>query len=244
MATHLSARVWGPLGGAVILLSLGAWQLVAPPAVHAQADASGARQRPVPPPSAPAADGAPAARDLFRQHCAKCHGASGTGRAARGLQTEIPDFTDASWQARRSEAQFLASILDGKGQDMPSFRGKINEDQARDLAAYVRTFAPTTARPGPGKKQGPNSASGFAEEFRRLQKEMDELQRQFRQLSKESPDRKPSKPAEPPQQEGARPHYPASLFSFVGLIASAAGERPPAQRNRSDVVRRPSPIAS
>jgi mono/diheme cytochrome c family protein len=214
MAIRYSAMPPSMIGGVVILLCLGAWQLVAPPAVHGQADSSGSRQRPAPQPSAPANPSAPAARDLFRQHCANCHEAAGTGRSARSLQPEIPDFTDASWQARRSEAQFLASILDGKGQDMPAFRGKINEDQARTLAAHVRTFAPTTARAGPEKKQEPNSPSGFAEEFRRLQKEMDELQRQFRQLSKDSPDRKLSKPSEPPQQEGAGPHAPGSPFFF------------------------------
>jgi mono/diheme cytochrome c family protein len=198
MATCRSAGALRKLGGAAILLSLTAWHLVAPPAVQAQADSSGSRPRPAPEPSAPATTGAAAARELFRQHCANCHGAAGTGRSARSLQPDIPDFTDASWQARRSEAQFLASILDGKGQDMPAFRGKINDDQARTLAAYVRTFAPTAGKAGSERKQEPNSPSGFAEEFRRLHQEMAELQRQFRQLSKEPPDRKPSKPAEHP----------------------------------------------
>src|SRR5215475_5146150 len=171
MATDRSAGALRMFGGVVILLCLAGGHLLAPPMVHAQADSSGSRERPAPQPSAPATTGAPA-RELFRQHCANCHGAAGTGRAARSLQPDIPDFTDASWQARRSEAQFLASILDGKGQDMPAFRGKLNGDHARMLAAHVRTFAPTAARAGPEKKQEPNSPSGFAAEIRRLQQEM------------------------------------------------------------------------
>src|SRR5438445_592196 len=67
---------------------------------------------------------APAGRELFREHCVKCHGADGTGSPARDRLPEIPNFTDPAWQARRSEAQLLASILDGKGKEMPPFRDK------------------------------------------------------------------------------------------------------------------------
>jgi mono/diheme cytochrome c family protein/uncharacterized membrane protein len=93
-------------------------------------------------PPAPARAATPADRELFRQHCVKCHGADGTGKLVRAEQSEIPDFTDASWQARRTDAQLLASILDGKGKQMPSWRGKINEEQARGLVDHVRTFDP------------------------------------------------------------------------------------------------------
>jgi mono/diheme cytochrome c family protein/uncharacterized membrane protein len=145
---------------------------------------------------APAATGTPAARELFQQHCVKCHGADGTGRPARTLHPEIPDFTAATWQARRSAAQLQRSILDGTSKDMPPFRGKIDEKQARDLVAYVQTLAQTTGKPGPETEKKSTSPSGFEEEFRRLQKEMDELQRQFDELSKGSGDRQRSRPSE------------------------------------------------
>jgi mono/diheme cytochrome c family protein/uncharacterized membrane protein len=78
---------------------------------------------------------------LYLRDCAKCHAANGCGSTeCRGLFPETPDFTDASWQIRRSEGQFLASILNGKGKGMPAYRDKISEDQARDLGAYVRAF--------------------------------------------------------------------------------------------------------
>jgi Cytochrome C oxidase, cbb3-type, subunit III len=75
-------------------------------------------------PSVRTAAGTPAARGLFRHNCVKCHGADGTGNAARGRLREIPNLTDASWQAKRSDAQLLASILDGKGTEMPPARAK------------------------------------------------------------------------------------------------------------------------
>src|SRR5262249_40367364 len=121
--------------------------------------------------------GTPAVGELFRQHCVKCHGADGTGTPARGSTPRIPDFTTSSWQARRSEGQLLASILDGKGKEMPAFRGKLSADQARDLAAHVRSFAPVVGRPGPEQEKGLAPRGGFEEEFRRLQEELDELQK-------------------------------------------------------------------
>jgi mono/diheme cytochrome c family protein len=109
-------------------------------------------------PSAPAPAGAPADRELFRQHCVKCHGADGTGSKVRRRRPEIPDFTDPEWQARRSDAQVLASILDGKGKEMPPWREKINEEQARRLVAYVRAFDSSTGGSGQGEPEEPPQA--------------------------------------------------------------------------------------
>ena len=55
---------------------------------------------------------------------------------------EVPDFTDPAWQARRADAQLVASILDGKGAEMPPADDDLSEAQARGLVAYIRTFAP------------------------------------------------------------------------------------------------------
>jgi mono/diheme cytochrome c family protein/uncharacterized membrane protein len=105
-----------------------------------------------PPPVAQAASATGGVRNLFRQHCVKCHGGDGTGSAARKLMPEIPDFTRASWHKRRSDAQLLTSILDGKGTAMPPLRNKVTREQARRLVGHVRTFAPATKKP-PQKQQ-------------------------------------------------------------------------------------------
>src|SRR5271157_4845444 len=136
----------------LFLISLGGPQVFAPAPLRAQAGPSRSLQ------SAPAA---PEMRDvsgLFRQICMKCHGADGTGSPARSLLSEIPDFTIASWQEQRADAQLMASILDGKGSDMPPQRGKIGEEQVRSLVAYVRAFAPTTRKSGQEQQKGPASA--------------------------------------------------------------------------------------
>jgi mono/diheme cytochrome c family protein len=154
----------------------------------------------------PAASGAPAG-ELFRRHCVKCHEADGTGNKARERLPEIPNFTDVSWQARRSDAQLRASILEGKGEDMPAHRGKISEEQARGLVAYVRAFAPTTAKSGPRQQQEPDLAS-FDKHYHRLEQEMDDLRRRFLELSRTTPGGASSKPSEPGQHKLARPSAP------------------------------------
>ena len=53
---------------------------------------------------------------------------------------DIPDLTSASWQARRTDAQLMASITEGKGSDMPPFSEDITKEQARGLVVFVRSL--------------------------------------------------------------------------------------------------------
>jgi hypothetical protein len=111
---------------------------------------------------------------------------------------DIPDFTKPSWQQERSDAKLLVSILDGKGQGMPTFRGSLNKDRARELVAQVRAFAPPTAKPGAEKQQEPASARDFENEFRRLREELERLKKQFREVNEVPPEREPAKPSKSP----------------------------------------------
>jgi mono/diheme cytochrome c family protein len=118
---------------------------------RAESKPSESRQHEVARQSTSAARGASTPRELFRERCMKCHGADGTGNKARDRLPEIPNFTDVSWQRRRSDAQLMAGILDGKEAGMPPWRSMLNDEQARSLVAYVRAFAPTTGKSGQGK---------------------------------------------------------------------------------------------
>src|SRR5271165_3513801 len=194
----------------LFLISLGGPQVFAPAPLRAQAGPFRSLQPPLPPQSAPAA---PEMRDvsgLFRQICMKCHGADGTGSGTRSLLSEIPDFTSAPWQEQRADAQLIASILDGKGSDMPPQRGNISEEQARGLVAHVRGFAPTREKPGQGEQAGRAMAS-FVERYRRLQEQQEELRRQYRELSQVSPGGARSKPTESGQHRVAQESAPAAL---------------------------------
>jgi mono/diheme cytochrome c family protein len=201
------------LAGLLFLSSLAGQRSCAPTAVYAQADSCRSNQRPAARPSVPAAAGTPATHELFRQQCVKRHGADGRGSAVRGALPEVPDFTDASWQGRRSDAQLPASILDGKGAGMPSGRGRVSEEQARDLVAYVRALDPPLKKSGQRERDKP-ATSDFEGRYRRLEQELGELRRQFQELSEEPPGSTPSKPSEP-QQVGV-----------VRLSAAAAARTP------------------
>ena len=114
-----------------------------------------------------------AAAVIFRSYCVACHGPDGTGVAAmRQSLDKLPDFTNPSFQEQHSDPQLRISILDGKGTQMPANRGRITETQARDLAAYIRTLGPEGS-----VKYGPRTA--FQEEFDRLQRQWDALERRY-----------------------------------------------------------------
>ena len=92
------------------------------------------------PPLRPQSEARPVRDDAattFRVRCARCHGDDGTGGPAR---EKWSDFTSAAWQPRRTDAQLIASILDGKGDQMPAFRRMIDEARAKEMVAHVRAF--------------------------------------------------------------------------------------------------------
>jgi mono/diheme cytochrome c family protein/uncharacterized membrane protein len=148
---------------------------------------------------------------LYREHCRRCHGADGTGQQ-REAPEGVPDFTRREWQEQRSDAQLLRGILDGKGKEMPPWREKVSEEQARGLVAYVRAFAPASQGPGPDGRQKP-PPDNLEERYRRLQEGLDELQKQLRQLPQVSPDREPPRPCGSPP--GAAPPPPAPVATVT-----------------------------
>jgi mono/diheme cytochrome c family protein len=148
---------------------------------------------------AAAPSGGAEAAALYRRHCQSCHGADGTGRT--GAVDGLPNFTRAAWQEQRSDPELLVSILEGKGTVMPAFTDRLSEAQAQSLVDYIRAFSPTGPR-AKGRSAGTRSADAFAREFRQLQNEYDELDRQLRELpSASQPRRRPAAAtAEAPQE--------------------------------------------
>jgi mono/diheme cytochrome c family protein len=124
-----------------------------------------------------------AATVLYRQYCLTCHGADGRGLQMKASMPTLQDFTNRAWQEEVSNARMLVSILDGRGTLMPAFRGRVTEEQAQDLVAYVRAFGPAQQRP----TEPPSD--DFEKRFRDLQRQWDELEKQLRELS--PPPRKP-----------------------------------------------------
>jgi hypothetical protein len=78
---------------------------------------------------------------LFNRYCIRCHGVDG-----RGVWDipDVPNFTNARWQASRTDGQLVRSIQEGRGSVMPPWRGAISLEESWALARYVRTLLPGT----------------------------------------------------------------------------------------------------
>ncbi len=76
-------------------------------------------------------------------NCVGCHGMGGGGMG--------PPLIDDEWRYGAEMEDIVRTILDGRPQGMPAFRGRITETQAWQLAAFVRSLGahtPVDTRPG------------------------------------------------------------------------------------------------
>jgi cytochrome c oxidase cbb3-type subunit III len=81
-------------------------------------------------------------RQLFLMYnCVGCHG----GRAGGGMG---PSLRDSAWSYGSSDASLFATITEGRPAGMPTWGGKIPEEQIWKLVAYIRTLR-TPAEPDP-----------------------------------------------------------------------------------------------
>lgn len=114
---------------------------------------------------------------IFQQYCIVCHGSDGTGSLMRANMPAIPNFTSADWNSQRSNAQIRISILDGKGTLMPANRGRVTEEQANDLVAYIRAFGPQKYA-----LEAPAVDTEFEKSYRQLEQQWNELEKELQKL--------------------------------------------------------------
>ena len=83
-------------------------------------------------------------KTLFRWfNCSGCHSNGGGGMG--------PALMDDKWRYGNNPEDIYTSIMEGRPNGMPSFKGRINEDQVWQLVAYVRSmsgWAKKDAAPG------------------------------------------------------------------------------------------------
>jgi mono/diheme cytochrome c family protein len=79
--------------------------------------------------------------EVYSGKCGGCHGQDGKG-SARLKERGVPDFTDAAWQKKNSDADIKAAIENGKGRIMPAWKGKIADEDMPELIAKIRSFGP------------------------------------------------------------------------------------------------------
>ena len=74
-----------------------------------------------------------AGKQRYETLCVSCHGPEGLGTPALGA----PNVTDRVWLYGGSFASVATSIRDGRAGVMPAWRSRLNDDQARLIAAWV-----------------------------------------------------------------------------------------------------------
>jgi cytochrome c6 len=83
--------------------------------------------------------------ELFRNNCARCHGADGRAQTPSGELYKTPNLTNAEWwrtNANMTSTRSLVRIVThGKGA-MPAFGKKLKRSEISQLVNYARRFRP------------------------------------------------------------------------------------------------------
>jgi cytochrome c553 len=75
----------------------------------------------------------------FKAKCAMCHGGDGAGTTPVGKSMKIRDLRSAEVQAQ-TDAQLTDIVTNGKNK-MPAYKGKLTDDQMKELVGYIRQLA-------------------------------------------------------------------------------------------------------
>jgi mono/diheme cytochrome c family protein len=99
-------------------------------------------------PFQPSASNLQAARELYLNDCAQCHGdrGKGDGPEARTHSPLPADLSDAQRMCTVTDGEIFYQISEGR-RPMPSFKNRMTQDQRWQLVLLVRSFAPSTALP-------------------------------------------------------------------------------------------------
>jgi mono/diheme cytochrome c family protein len=92
--------------------------------------------------TAPALCAADDAASLFKAKCAACHAADGSGNTPTGKAMATPDLRSPDVQ-KQTDAQLIDATTNGKGKKMPAYKGKLTDDQIKQLVGYIRELAKT-----------------------------------------------------------------------------------------------------
>ncbi len=77
--------------------------------------------------------------DLFLHKCAVCHGKDGSGNTAKGKKLKV---SEVHGNVRRdSEEKMTNIVVNGKGEDMASFKKELSKEQIQAVVKYYRSLA-------------------------------------------------------------------------------------------------------
>ncbi len=88
-------------------------------------------------------------RQFYLVNCVDCHDQDGKGLNRRDFNSTVPaDLTDPdAWIHGTTPAAIFASIHDGTRQDMPPYKGKLQDEQIWHIVNFVRSLWPEAKQP-------------------------------------------------------------------------------------------------
>lgn len=84
---------------------------------------------------------AQSAADNYKSKCQMCHGPNGNGDTPMGKKLNAKDFHSPDVQQKNDDElfKFISDGVSNQGKvSMPGYKGKISDDQIRELVKYVR----------------------------------------------------------------------------------------------------------
>jgi len=88
-------------------------------------------------------------KQFYLINCVECHDQDGKGLGRRDFTGTPPaDLTDPdAWLRGTSAEAIFASIHDGTKDDMPPFKGRLQDEQIWHVVNFVRSLWPESKRP-------------------------------------------------------------------------------------------------
>jgi mono/diheme cytochrome c family protein len=98
-----------------------------------------------------------AAKPVYNEYCANCHGDTGKGDGSDAMMYDPSpsDLTDAKHMNSLTDGEIFYQITQGR-KPMPSFRKKLTEGQRWQLVILVRSFS-SARPPSPASTKPPES---------------------------------------------------------------------------------------
>jgi cytochrome c6 len=78
------------------------------------------------------------AADLYKSKCQACHGPDGKGDTTMGKKLGVRDFHSPE-VSKQSDADLFKITKEGKNK-MPSYNGKLTDDQIKALVKYIHSL--------------------------------------------------------------------------------------------------------
>jgi len=97
-------------------------------------------------PIAPSEAALKAAKEIYADKCANCHGDTGKGDGSDAMMYDPgpADLTDASHMNKLTDGQIYYQITEGR-KPMPSFKKRLTDEQRWQLVLFVRFLQATPA---------------------------------------------------------------------------------------------------